>query len=92
MDKYVSNKIDNVLFSKFVEIIKKDFNGELIEKLDDGFDTKYYDFKIKNCLITLHQIPMNGITIFFTDSTNPNNDTSLINEISNVLKKQNEQI
>lgn len=79
-------------FQNLLKLSKNDFNGELIEKLDDGFDTKYYDFKIKNCLITLHQIPMNGITIFFTDSTNPNNDTSLINEISNVLKKQNDQI
>lgn len=59
---------NNSIFDLFVKEIQNNFRGNLIEKIDDGWGTKYYDFVIGKHLITLHQISILGISIFPTNN------------------------
>ena len=58
---------NHFIFDLLVKEILNNYKGVLIEKVNDGFDTKYYDFSIDKYFFTLHQTPMLGISFFPTN-------------------------
>jgi hypothetical protein len=81
-------KANNFIFDFLVKEILNPYKGVLIEKIDNGFDTKYYDFSIDKYFFTLHQTPMLGILFFPTENKSLKEDFSFYEELSSLLKNR----
>ncbi|QQV03105.1 MULTISPECIES: hypothetical protein [Chryseobacterium] len=86
---YLYNEVNNPIFDFFVKEITNQFKGVLIKKIDDGLETMYYDFNVDEILITLHQTPMIGITIFPTNNVDlKGGEVNFFIKISSYLKNK----
>ncbi|MFY0672348.1 MAG: hypothetical protein JXQ87_03035 [Bacteroidia bacterium] len=71
----ISNEPDSDLFQSLSDRLRSEFNAELIDRVED-LDSKYFDFKIKDKVLTLHLQNYIGITLFpkeLNDSTDKAN-------------------
>lgn len=85
----ITEYTDNLLFDFFAEEIQSNFGGILLESVADCLETRYYDFNINGNLITLHQMPTNGITIYPTNNeVLEYKDINLYRKISSFLKNK----
>ncbi len=65
----LSDLDSDVLFRKYVDRMKDEFDGNLVDKLD-GLDQRYWDFDIGGTIVVLHSDSMAGISIHVEDGTN----------------------
>ena len=59
----ISNEPDSGLFKSLSDRLRTEFKAELIDRIED-LDSKYFDFKIKDNVLTLHLQNYIGITLF----------------------------
>jgi hypothetical protein len=86
---YLYKEVSNSIFDFLVNEILNHFKAILISKIDDKVETKYYDFSIDEYLITLHQTPILGISIFPTNNKNlEEKDINFYKELSIFLKSR----
>lgn len=67
----ISNEPDSGLFKSLSDRLRTEFKAELIDRVED-LDSKYFDFKIKDNVLTLHLQNYIGVTLFpkeLNDST-----------------------
>ena len=84
----ISDKPDNKIFRNLYRRLKSQYNAVPIVELED-FDCKYYDFKIGNCVLTLHLQIYIGITIFPKELDNATQEENLLVETIGMKLKIN---
>ena len=75
----ISNEPDSELFKSISDRLRTEFKAELIDKVED-LDSKYFDFKIKDNVLTLHFQNFIGITLFPKELNNSTEKTNLLAE------------
>lgn len=75
----ISNKPDSELFKSLSDRLRAEFKAELIDRVED-LDSKYFDFKIKDNVLTLHLQNYIGITIFPKDLNDSTEKANLLAE------------
>ncbi len=75
----ISNESDSDLFKSLSDRLKTEFKGVLIDRVED-LDTKYFDFKIKDNVLTLHLQNYIGITLFPTQLNESTDKANLLAE------------
>lgn len=84
----ISDKPDSEIFKNLCSRLKSEFNAELIEEIE-GFDSKYYDFRIVDSVLTLHLQIYIGITIFSKELDNATQEENLLVETIGMKLKIN---
>ena len=80
---------DGRVFHLIADELSKKFKVKWVEKIE-GIDQRYWDFKFKGILLTLHLEHYTGIMIF-ADKSNPDikQATDLLYELGNYFKTWN---
>jgi frataxin-like iron-binding protein CyaY len=76
----ISNEPDSDLFKSLSDRLKTEFKAELIERVED-LDSKYFDFKIKDKVLTLHLQNYIGITLFPKGLNDATENENLFTEV-----------
>ncbi|HUT70171.1 MAG TPA: DUF3630 family protein [Desulfatiglandales bacterium] len=79
----LSDLDSDILFRKYANRLKTEFNAKIVEKLD-GLDQRYWDFDVDGTIVVLHSDAMAGISIHIEDGTND----SLLRRVSSSLIKE----
>ncbi|KQC31493.1 hypothetical protein [Flagellimonas eckloniae] len=77
----ISNEPDSGLFKSLSDRLRTEFKAELIDRVED-LDSKYFDFKIKDKVLTLHLQNYIGITLFPKE---PNDSTVKANLLAETV-------
>jgi frataxin-like iron-binding protein CyaY len=75
----ISIEPDSELFKSLSDRLRAEFQAELIDKVED-LDSKYFDFKIKDNVLTLHLQDYIGITLFPKDLNDSTEKANLLAE------------
>ncbi|WP_421807127.1 hypothetical protein [Flagellimonas sp.] len=75
----ISDEPDGGLFKSISDRLTTEFKAELIDRVED-LDSKYFDFKIKDKVLTLHLQNFIGITLFPKELNNSTVKSNLLAE------------